>query len=82
MDESHFVYKITSAKGFGIILRARKLFTRNRDKMRSAFGKREFMHSNFCFVGIHIWNYILHHLDVNVTIPKLKKTIQNTYFGR
>ena len=50
-----------------------KYNTRNRDKMRSAYGKHEFMYSNFRFVGIHIWNYILDHLDVNVTLPKLKK---------
>ena len=41
--------------------------------MRSACGKHEFMYSNFRFVGIHIWNYILGHLDVNVTLPKFKK---------
>ena len=35
---------------------------RNKDKMRSAYGKHEFMYSNFRFVGIHIWNYILDHL--------------------
>ena len=49
-----------------------KYNTRNRDKMRSAYGKHEFMYSNFRFVGIHIWNYILDHLDINVTLPKLK----------
>ena len=41
--------------------------------MRSAYGKHEFMYSNFRVVGIHIWNYILDHLDVNVTLPKFKK---------
>ena len=50
--------------------------TRNRDKMRSAYGKHEFMYSNFRFVGIHIWNYILDHLDINVTLPKFKKTFK------
>ena len=50
-----------------------KYNTRNRDKMRSAYGKHEFMYSNFRFVGIHIWNYILDHLDINVTLPKFKK---------
>ena len=50
-----------------------KYNTRNRDKMRSAYGKHEFMYSNFRFVGIHIWNYILNHLDINVTLLKLKK---------
>ena len=38
--------------------------TRNKDKMRSAYSKHEFTYSNFRFVGIHIWNYILYHLDV------------------
>ena len=47
-----------------------KCNTRNKDKMRSAYGKHELMYSNFRFVGIHIWNYILGHLDVNVTLPK------------
>ena len=27
-----------------------------RDKMPSAYGKHEFMYSNFRFVGIHLWN--------------------------
>ena len=53
-----------------------KYNTRNRDKMRSAYGKHEFMYSNFRFVGIHIWNYILDHLDINVTLPKFKKTFK------
>ena len=51
-----------------------KYNTRNRDKMRSAYGKHEFMYNNFRFVGTHIWNYMLDHFDVNVTLPKLKKT--------
>ena len=53
-----------------------KYNTRNRDKMRSAYGKHEFMYSNFRFVGIHIWNYILDHLDINVTLPRFKKTFK------
>ena len=53
-----------------------KYNTRNKDKMRSAYGKHEFMYSNFRFVGIHIWNYILDHLDINVTLPKFKKTFK------
>ena len=47
-----------------------KYNTRNRDKMRSDYGKHEFFYSNFRFVGIRIWNYILDHLDINVTHPK------------
>ena len=53
-----------------------KYNTRNKDKMRSAYGKHEFMYSNFRFVGIHIWNYILDHSDVNVTLPKVKKNFK------
>ena len=44
--------------------------------IRSAYGKHEFMYSNFRFVGIHIWNYILDHLDINVTLPRFKKTFK------
>ena len=49
---------------------------RKKDKMLSAYGKHEFMYSNFRFVGIHIWNCILDHLDVNVTLLKFKKTFK------
>ena len=57
-----------------------KYNTRNRDKMRSAYGKDEFMYSNFRFVGIHIWNYILDHLDINVTLPKFKKHLKRIFW--
>ena len=58
-----------------------KYNTRNRDKMRSAYGKHEFMYNNFRFVSIHIWNYILDHLDINVTPPKFNKTFKTHIFG-
>ena len=39
------------------------------------------MYSNFRFVGIHIWNYILDHLDINVTLPKfLKKHLKHIFW--
>ena len=38
--------------------------------MRSVYGKHEFMYNIFRFVGMHIWNYILDYLDVNMTLPK------------
>ena len=44
-----------------------KYNTRNNDEIHVTC---EFMYSNFRFVDIHIWNYILDHLDVNVMIPK------------
>ena len=39
--------------------------------MRSAYGKPEFMYSNF-FTAIRIWNYMVDDLDINVTFPKFK----------
>ena len=59
-----------------------KYYTRNRDKMRSAYGKHEFMYSNFRFSGIHIWSYILDHLDVNVTLATkiLKKHLKYIFW--
>ena len=43
--------------------------------MRSAYGKHEYVYSNFRFVDIHVWNYILDYLDNNVIIPKFKTYI-------
>ena len=43
--------------------------------MRFAYGKNELMYSTFRFVGVHIWNYILDHLDVNVALTKYKNKI-------
>ena len=53
-----------------------KYNTRNKNIMRSAYCEHEFMYSNFRFVGILIWNYILDYLDINVTLPKFKKTFK------
>ena len=44
--------------------------------MRSVYGKHEFMYSNFRFISVHIWNYMLDHLDANVTLPKFKKHLK------
>ena len=61
-----------------------KYNTRHEDKMRSAYGtaygKHEFMYSNFRFIGIHMCNYILNHLDVNVTLPKFKKHLKHIFW--
>ena len=35
------------------------------------------MYGNFRFIGIHIWNYMLDHLDV--TLPKFKKKLFKTH---
>ena len=51
---------------------------RNKHKLRAAYGKHSFMYNNFRFVGIHIWNYIIDHLDIKVSLPKLKKYSRHT----
>ena len=30
--------------------------TRNKDKIRSAYGKHKFMNRNFRFISVHVWN--------------------------
>ena len=50
--------------------------TRNKHKLRAAYGKHNFMYSNFRFAGIKIWNYITDHLDINITLPKFKKMLK------
>ena len=47
--------------------------TRNKHKLRAAYVKHRLMYNNFRFVGTHIWNYIIDHLDIKVSLPKLKK---------
>ena len=47
--------------------------TRNKHKLRAAYGKHRFMYNNFCFVGTQIWNYIIDHLDIKVSLAKFKK---------
>ena len=47
--------------------------TRNKHKLRAAYGKHCFMYNNFRFVGTQIWNYTIDHLDIKVSLPKLKK---------
>ena len=42
--------------------------------MLSAYGKHEFKYSNFRFVGIHIWNYLV---IFNVTLLKFKKHLKH-----
>ena len=43
--------------------------TRNKHKLRAAYRKHCFMYNNFRFVGTHIWNYIIDHLDIKVSLP-------------
>ena len=50
--------------------------TRNKHELRAAYGKHNFMYSNFCIVGIKIWNYITVHLDTNITLLTFKKFVK------
>ena len=53
--------------------------TRNKHKLRAVYGKHNFMHNNFRFVGTQIWNYIIDHLDIKVYLPKFKKYSRHTF---
>ena len=44
--------------------------TRNKHKLRAAYGKHSFMYSNFRFVGTNFWNYVTDHLNINITLSK------------
>ena len=57
---------------------------RNKHKLRAAYVKHTFMYmcNNFRFVGIQIWNYIIDHLEINVSLLKLKKNYsRHTFTG-
>ena len=56
--------------------------TRNKHKLRAAYGKHRFMYNNFRFVGTQIWNYIIDHLDIKLPLPKFKKNIQDTHLHK
>ena len=32
--------------------------TRNKDKIRSAYGKHKFRYRNFRLISVHVWNYL------------------------
>ena len=53
--------------------------TRNKHKLRAARGIHQYVYSTFCFVGIQVWNYITDHINTQVTLPKFKKNIKNSY---
>ena len=42
--------------------------TRNRNKIRSAFSKHRYMYSNFRFISVHIWNLVISHINISVSI--------------
>ena len=46
--------------------------TRNKDKIRSAYGKHKFMYRNFRFVSVHVWNYLASKNKSNIFIMSNK----------
>ena len=42
--------------------------TRNRNKIRSALSRHKYMYKNFRFISFHIWNLVISHVNVNVTL--------------
>ena len=46
--------------------------TCNKHKLGAAYGKHLFMYNNFRFGGTQIWNYIIDHLDIKVSVPNFK----------
>ena len=53
--------------------------TRNKHKLRAAYGKHCFMYNNFRLVGTQIWNYIIDHLDIKVSLLKFKNYSRHTF---
>ena len=46
--------------------------TRNKDKIRSAYGKQKFMYRNFRFTSVNIWNYIASNININTSFTEFK----------
>ena len=46
--------------------------TRNKDKIRSAYGKHKFMYRNFRFVSVHVWNYLASNIIINTSLADFK----------
>ena len=46
--------------------------TRNKDKIRSAYGKHKFMYRNFRFVSVHVWNYLASNIIINTSLADCK----------
>ena len=46
----------------------RSYITRNKDKIRSAYGKHKFMYRNFRFISVHVWNYLASNIIINTSL--------------
>ena len=46
--------------------------TRNKDKIRSAYGKHKFMYRNFKFISVHVWNYLASNIIINTSLADFK----------
>ena len=55
--------------------------TRNRNKIRSAFSRHKYMYRNFRFISIHIWNLVISHVNVDVTLSIFKSSLKQFLFS-
>ena len=46
--------------------------TRNKDKIRSAFGKHKSMYRNFRFISVHVLNYLASNIIISNTLANFK----------
>ena len=46
--------------------------TRNKYNIRSTHGKHKFMHRNFRFVNVHVWNYLASNILINSALAVFK----------
>ena len=52
---------------FTLISSSHSYDTRNRDKIRYAYGKHKFMYRNFRFTSVYIWNYLASNININTS---------------
>ena len=50
--------------------------TRNKDKIRSAYGKHKFMYRNFRFTSVHIWDYLASNININTSFSDFKNKVK------
>ena len=56
--------------------------TRSKNKLRSAIGRQKFIHKNFRYISVHIWNNITDKIDTDTSLLTFKKTIESTTLHR
>ena len=55
--------------------------TRNRNKIRSAFSRHKYMYKNYRFISIHIWNLVISHVNIDVTLSIFKSPLKQFLFS-